>query len=108
MYTCIRYLHIRGREETWDFHLISGINAYCDTYKSTFLLVSGLGNLEVSIKKVTCAFLPLVMESEVRVKVVILLFSVLISCTADTGFFSPHPPLFHGYHKYKLFQELKR
>lgn len=100
VYTCIHYLHIHGREKRWDFHLTSGINAYCVTYKSTFLLVFGLGNLEVSTEKVTCIFLPLMMKSEVRVKVAILLLSVLISCTANTGVFFPHPPLFHDYHEH--------
>jgi len=38
------------------FHLPSGINVYRDTYKSTFLLVSGLWILEVSTKKVTHIF----------------------------------------------------
>lgn len=42
----------------------SGINVYCDTYKSTFLLVSGLRKL---VAKKQHTFLPLMIESEVKV-----------------------------------------
>lgn len=86
-YTCTCHLHMHREKKKWNFHVNSGINIYCDTLKSTFLLLSGLGTLEVNTENVTCIFLPLMMESELIVKVVILLLSVLVSCTSNTGFF---------------------